>query len=427
MRHGQAASFDNFWVNVVVAIVVIWAVLFVIDGYSVKVDMKSLSYTSEHILAVFFAILMNVIVIYAFTFSPAQLFSRSVLTITYVSFIPLSLVYRRLISSYLLKDLASRYFLVFGATKLASQFYIDYKDSKIAQQIRFVDLSKKNVGHPIKGDSSPLVETVPLDIVNYIKEDCDGIIIVDESIDDKVLGKLINVHFNHVPVMPLEVFYELYMQKVNMEQLSYFWLLEEGFLSVGNNIYDKVKRVIDIILSSVILILMSPLFIIIPIAVIMDSKGNAIFKQNRVGKDNKLFTIYKFRTMQLGSDEGCLYTRQNDTRITRIGALLRKLRLDELPQLWNVLKGDMSVIGPRAEWVKLTERYEHEIPYYNFRHLVKPGITGWAQVNYPYGESVEDTEKKLEYDLYYIRRYSILLDAKIALKTLYVIFNGKGQ
>jgi lipopolysaccharide/colanic/teichoic acid biosynthesis glycosyltransferase len=121
------------------------------------------------------------------------------------------------------------------------------------------------------------------------------------------------------------------------------------------------------------------------------------------------------------------YTQPNDTRITRAGRLLRAARLDELPQLWNVLRGDMSVIGPRAEWSKLVARYEREIPCYHFRHLVKPGITGWAQVNYPYGASLDDTRRKLEYDLYYIRHFSFVLDASIVLKTIHIMVGGKGR
>jgi lipopolysaccharide/colanic/teichoic acid biosynthesis glycosyltransferase len=122
-----------------------------------------------------------------------------------------------------------------------------------------------------------------------------------------------------------------------------------------------------------------------------------------------------------------LYTRSDDRRVTRAGRWLRKLRLDELPQLWNVLKGDMSLIGPRAEWTKCVERYQKTVPFYHFRHLVKPGITGWAQVNYPYGESDEDTVEKLQYDLYYIRHYSLKLDAMIALKTVHTMLFGKGR
>jgi lipopolysaccharide/colanic/teichoic acid biosynthesis glycosyltransferase len=122
-----------------------------------------------------------------------------------------------------------------------------------------------------------------------------------------------------------------------------------------------------------------------------------------------------------------IYTRKDDRRVTAVGRRLRKLRFDELPQLWNALKGDISLIGPRPEWSKCAERYEQTIPFYHFRHLVKPGITGWAQVNYPYGESDEDAVEKLKYDLYYIRHYSLKLDAMIVLKTLYTMLFGKGR
>jgi lipopolysaccharide/colanic/teichoic acid biosynthesis glycosyltransferase len=122
-----------------------------------------------------------------------------------------------------------------------------------------------------------------------------------------------------------------------------------------------------------------------------------------------------------------LYTGTGDRRVTRVGRWLRRMRLDELPQLFNVLQGDMSLIGPRAEWDRCVEVYEREIPCYHLRHLVKPGITGWAQVNYPYGQSVADTLEKLKYDLYYIKHYSLLLDASIALKTLYVMLSLKGR
>jgi lipopolysaccharide/colanic/teichoic acid biosynthesis glycosyltransferase len=122
-----------------------------------------------------------------------------------------------------------------------------------------------------------------------------------------------------------------------------------------------------------------------------------------------------------------LYTRQNDPRITGLGRALRKFRLDELPQLWNVLRGEMSLIGPRAEWTKCVELYEKKIPFYHFRHLVKPGITGWAQVNYPYGESEEDALEKLKYDLYYIRHYSLKLDAMIILKTVHTMLFRRGR
>ena len=151
------------------------------------------------------------------------------------------------------------------------------------------------------------------------------------------------------------------------------------------------------------------------------------FFQQRVGRNHVLFPLVKLRTMRVEPEDGDLYTRQDDPRITRVGRFLRTSRLDELPQLWNVLRGDMSLIGPRAEWDRLVAGYEREIPCYHFRHLVKPGITGWAQVNYPYGASTEDTIRKLEYDLYYIRHFSFRLDATIVLKTIHIMLFGKGR
>jgi lipopolysaccharide/colanic/teichoic acid biosynthesis glycosyltransferase len=172
-----------------------------------------------------------------------------------------------------------------------------------------------------------------------------------------------------------------------------------------------------------------PIFALAAALVWLESGCPVLYRQVRVGRGGKEFTVVKLRTMIVRADEeaGEIYTRRGDPRITRVGRWLRKLRLDELPQLWNVFQGEMSLIGPRAEWVKCAERYENQIPFYHFRHLVKPGITGWAQVNYPYGESEQDAIEKLKYDLYYIRNYSLKLDAMIVLKTIHVMLFSKGQ
>jgi len=203
-----------------------------------------------------------------------------------------------------------------------------------------------------------------------------------------------------------------------------------GFQLSRNSPYHYLKRLCDIALSSVLLVTCSPLMVVIAGVVWLRSGRPILFRQVRVGREGELFTAYKFRTMRVDAANAVtqdIYTRENDARITRVGRRLRKLRLDELPQLWNVLRGDMSLIGPRAEWIKCAERYEQKIPFYHFRHLVKPGITGWAQVNYPYGESDEDAIEKLKYDLYYIRHYSLKLDAMIVLKTVHTVLFGKGR
>src|SRR4030095_13807120 len=173
-------------------------------------------------------------------------------------------------------------------------------------------------------------------------------------------------------------------------------------------------------------LLLSPLLLLIAGAVRLESRGPAIFRQARGGLSGCVFTIFKFRTMREASD-GDIYTRKGDQRVTRFGALLRKSRLDELPQLWNVLRGEMSLIGPRAEGVRCAEIYEKQIPNYHLRHLVQPGITGWAQINYPYGENLQDTIEKLRFDLYYIRHFSLLLDWSMMLKTIHVMLFGKGR
>jgi len=208
------------------------------------------------------------------------------------------------------------------------------------------------------------------------------------------------------------------------------WPLQMGFQLARISPYHYLKRLCDVIFSAALLLISAPLFPLILLLIWIESGRPAIFRQPRVGREGQVFTAYKFRTMfmrELNEETTDLYTRKEDPRVTRVGHWLRKLRLDELPQRWNVLRGDMRLIGPGAEWTKCSERYEKKIPFYHFRHLVKPGITGWAQVNYPCGESDEDAIEKLKYDLYYIRHYSLKLDAMIALKTVHVMLFGKGR
>jgi lipopolysaccharide/colanic/teichoic acid biosynthesis glycosyltransferase len=155
--------------------------------------------------------------------------------------------------------------------------------------------------------------------------------------------------------------------------------------------------------------------VLIAAAILLEGRGPVIFRQDRFGLRGRVFSIRKFRTMRTAISGG-LYTREGDERVTCVGAVLRRTRLDELPQLWNVLRGEMSLIGPRAEWTKCAEIYEREIPNYHLRHLVRPGITGWAQVNYRYGENLQDAIEKLRFDLYYIRHFSLLLDWSLMLR-----------
>ena len=189
----------------------------------------------------------------------------------------------------------------------------------------------------------------------------------------------------------------------------------------------RAKRAIDIGIAGFLLVATAPLTFILCSIIRMESAGPAIYRQKRVGLHGKDFTLYKLRSMALDAEKnGAVWAMQNDPRVTRVGRIIRKLRLDELPQLVNVLRGDMSLIGPRPERPEFVDKLEQIIPYFYLRQTVKPGMTGWAQVSYPYGASEEDARIKLEYDLYYIKNMSLFFDLKIMLKTVGVVLFPSG-
>ena len=185
------------------------------------------------------------------------------------------------------------------------------------------------------------------------------------------------------------------------------------------------KRVMDISLSSILIVSTLPVVLYTIYRIKKESEGPIIFKQSRVGLNGKKFTCYKFRSMHINSKFNP-YTQENDNRIFPFGKFMRKTRIDELPQIWNVLKGDMHVIGPRAEWDILVDKYKNIIPRYQNRHFVRPGITGLAQVSYPYGRDTDDAKRKLEYDLKYIKNWSIGLELSVIWKTAIVVLGRKG-
>jgi exopolysaccharide biosynthesis polyprenyl glycosylphosphotransferase len=190
------------------------------------------------------------------------------------------------------------------------------------------------------------------------------------------------------------------------------------------------KRLLDITIVLLLLPFILPIMMLSALAILMDNKGKGdiFYRQTRVGKNCQLFKIYKFRTMVTDAeiDGVARWADKNDRRITRVGSILRKYRLDELPQLFNILKGEMSIVGPRPERPEFVGELTEKIPYYGERHRVKPGLTGWAQIRYSYGASVEDSKEKLQYDLYYVKNYSNFLDALVLLQTADVVLFGDG-
>ena len=191
----------------------------------------------------------------------------------------------------------------------------------------------------------------------------------------------------------------------------------------------KLKRISDITISLLILIVTLPLDILVSILIKFDSPGPVLFKQDRIGMNNKIFKIYKFRSMFKDAEKhtGPVWSRKDDPRVTRVGRILRKLRIDEIPQFYNVLKGEMSLVGPRPERPYFVDMLAEQLPYYRRRLKVRPGITGWAQVKHKYDESIEDVKVKLRYDLFYIENMSFRMDIKILARTILVVIFGKGH
>ena len=242
--------------------------------------------------------------------------------------------------------------------------------------------------------------------------------------------ELLKCKFEGIQVVDAVTFYEKITGKLLIENINPGWFIfSEGFRITWVKSFMKFKKVVmDSVLSLAVLLLVAPILPIIFLAIKLESNGPAIYRQVRVGKNEKSFTIYKFRTMCNEAEEnsGAVWAQNNDSRITRLGHFLRKSRLDELPQLFNVLKGDMSFSGPRPERPEFVELLKTKIPYYSKRHSVKPGLTGWAQVKYPYGASENDALEKLRYDLFYIKNYSGLLDFLILLETFKVVVARRG-
>ncbi|MDJ0922041.1 MAG: exopolysaccharide biosynthesis polyprenyl glycosylphosphotransferase [Henriciella sp.] len=203
-----------------------------------------------------------------------------------------------------------------------------------------------------------------------------------------------------------------------------------GHLAPGS-IYAPAKRYVDALLAALFLIVLSPLMLLVALIIRLDSKGPAIFKQERMGFRGQPFTVYKFRSMRVidesERDRSADMTMTDDDRITKIGQFIRRTRIDELPQAFNILRGEMSWIGPRPETLSLSSWYEKEIPFYRYRHMIRPGITGWAQVKQGHVTSVKDVRAKLEYDFYYVKNFSLWMDILIAIKTVGVMISGNGS
>jgi len=228
-------------------------------------------------------------------------------------------------------------------------------------------------------------------------------------------------------VLPLPLWCEVALQSFPPELLTTGDLLWLSFQGNHSGIQSRIKRLGDVALALFLLVITLPLTLTAALLIWLEDRHAVFYSQERSGLGGEPFLIWKLRSMRVDAEEaGPQWVRQQDQRVTRIGSLLRRTRLDELPQLWAVVRGDMSLIGPRPERPHFEEELEQQIPHYRLRHSIRPGLSGWAQVNYPYGASVEDAANKLSYDLYYMRNFSIWLDLLVMIKTVRLVFNAGG-
>jgi len=265
-------------------------------------------------------------------------------------------------------------------------------------------------------------------IESYLKQSSKSIILLNTwaRIPDELLTYLVKLESKGIRYLSTESFLERYLQKCYIpdDQTNISFLENIKPYSTFGYLF---KRIIDYIGILVIGLVTSPAMLYAAYKIKKESPGPILFRQNRVGLNGKEFICYKFRSMRQDAEKnGAQFASRNDPRIFSWGETMRKTRIDELPQLWNVLRGDMHIIGPRPERKYWIEQFEKEIPYYHERHLVKPGITGWAQVNYPYGANAEDAKQKLMYDLYYIKYWNLWLEIKTSFLTLMIMKEKKG-
>ncbi len=347
-----------------------------------------------------------------------------------LAFLLVFLVCWRLIYSYVLKKklFTEKSFLV-GSGKLAKNILEEIEWQKdLSYNVKGVFTHKDQAAAGIKSTGinihhgfhniCELAESYNITNVIVALDEKRGILPYKQLLACKVKG---------INIIDGESFYERITGKLLIENINPSWLIfSEGF--VKSKTARFFKRLIGLIFASLILIVLLPFLLLAALAIKLDSRGPVLFAQERVGENEKPFTLYKFRSMRVDAEKesGPVWATENDSRVTRVGKIIRKLRIDELPQLWNIFIGNMSFVGPRPEREFFVKQLKKKIPYYSERASVKPGVTGWAQVKYPYGASEKDALEKLKYDLYYIKNMSIVIDTMVLFHTMKIMLLGRG-
>lgn len=335
------------------------------------------------------------------------------------------LVYRSVYYKLLRKKMFVQGVLVIGTGKLANDISKEVEGRRDAAYRILAFIGEESSVYnpnrvPVIASLKQVADLMPLEKIERV------VVAPDERRGTTPVRTLLACKMRGAEIEQGVTFYERITGKILVERIDPSWIIfSDGFI-LGRWRY-LLKRILDIVFAGALFILSLPVMVISAVIIKLESSGPVFYMQERVGEGGRLFKVIKFRSMcQDAEKNGAVWARENDERVTRFGSFIRKMRIDELPQLWNVLKGEMSLVGPRPERQVFVDELEKDIPYYNIRHGVKPGVTGWAQVCYPYGASKEDALRKLEYDLYYIKNISIALDLLVIFYTVKTVLFRKG-
>lgn len=398
----------------------IGCLFFVLDGYSLHKMPERFMQQVAH-LAV--ALLISSVSLTFVFFFVRNTVPRLVFLIFYSSAFLLMVLFRRFLSSHMLVSPQWRALIV-GDGKQCLEFARIIDKSVFLRTVIIGYLSPGN-GSQSQGVLPRLGGIADLEsVVNA--EKIDQVIFNDLFLREDLAPYLVQCLQKKIKISEFRVVIEEITGKVPIDYLNEHWFID-SLSGVNKRYFWYQKRTADLILAVTGLCLVLPFFPFLALLIKLDSPGPIFYKQQRRGRGNVPFNAWKLRTMTDGADRNNVHwTLDDDERITRLGRFIRKTHVDEVPQLLNILKGEMSLIGPRPEALSLVEKYEREIPFYNERLMVTPGITGWAQINFSYGNSIEDTRQKLSYDFYYIKYRSITLDLAIFLRTIRTVLTGKG-
>lgn len=360
-----------------------------------------------------------------FLFPPVSFWRSSLLYATWLALASLALI-RVLLRDVLGGERFKRWVMVLGAGERAAR--VEALARREGAGFAVVGFVSMNDG-PVAVSSAINRSDIPSLPDHLLRLGASEVVLaLEERRNALPLNDLLRIKTTGVLVHDFSSFLERETGRVDLDSLNPSWLIFSDGFSSGRRLSSIGKRLFDVVVSLAILILTWPLILATALAVKLESRGPAFYRQRRVGLYGQTFDVLKIRSMRIDAEVGgkAVWAQKDDPRITRVGAFIRKVRIDELPQAWSVLKGEMSFVGPRPERPPFVADLEARLPYYSERHVVKPGITGWAQVNYPYGASIEDAREKLEFDLYYAKNYTPFLDILILLQTLRVVLWPEG-